>query len=123
MVRGHKRKLNEAILLAGRDEKINSLKRDTRKTEALWLITSNSNSVNSVDFDTRVVKPGVFAPMAVVLEEKTELTCETLLGPPLHGDQWTRAKLPTALDGLEKRYEDTAFAGAIQEDETSDGKK
>ena len=40
----------------------NDLNMDTTKTEALWLITTKSIA-GELEFDTRVVKPGVLAPM------------------------------------------------------------
>ena len=46
-----KERLNEAILFAEHVEKIKGLKTDTRKTEALWLITSKSTA-RALDFDT-----------------------------------------------------------------------
>ena len=64
-----KGRLSEAILLVEYVEKINGVKMDTRKIEALWLMTRKSTA-RALDFDTMVVKPGVVAPMTDVLHEK-----------------------------------------------------
>ena len=94
-----KGKLNDVILLAEHVETINGFKMDTRKIESPWLITSKSMA-RALYFETRVVKLGVTAPMTVVLEDKTGGICEQLLDNLLREEDWTRARLPTALDGL-----------------------
>ena len=112
-----KERLNEAILLAEHVKKIKGLKTDTRKTEALWLITSESTA-RGLDFDTGVVKPGVPAPIAVVLEEKN---CDKTLRRALEGRRLDEGQ---AADGLGwiRNPSRHCFRSRRKEDGASDGK-
>ena len=115
-----KERLNEAILHAEHVENINGLKTDRKKIEASWLNASKPIE-RGVDLDTRVVKLGVLASITFVLEAKTRGICEKkLLDMPLWND-WTRAKLPTALGGPRTRIgrtpQDTACAVTEKETE------
>ena len=70
----------------------------TRKTEALWLMTSKSIA-RALDFDTKVVSPKKLRPLAETLEAKTR-DMRQLAKRALQYDDWTRMKLPMSLGGM-----------------------
>ena len=72
---------------------------DTRKSEALWLMTSKSIA-RALDFDAKVVHPEKMRPLARKLGDETKKICERLTERSLDGDTWTRMKLPTSLGGM-----------------------
>ena len=93
------KRLNEASEFAGHVEAVAQLHLDSRKSEALWLMTSKSVA-RSLDFDAEVVNSKEMNPLAETLEAKTKCICEKLLERALDDDDWTRMKLPTSLGGM-----------------------
>ena len=93
------KRLNEASEFAGHVEAVAQLHLDSRKSEALWLMTSKSIA-RSLDFDAKVVNSKKMKPLAETLEAKTKCICEKLLVRALDNDDFTRMKLPTSLGGM-----------------------
>ena len=81
---------------AGHVDAVTQLHLDTRKTEALWRMTSKSIA-RALDFGAEVVSPLKLEPLAKTLEAKTRDICERLTkrGPP--DEDWTRMNMPTSL--------------------------
>ena len=94
-----RKRLDEASECAGRVEAVTQLHLDSRKYEALWLMTSKSIA-RAPDFDAKVVNSKKMKPLAETLEVKTKGTCEKLMERSLDDDDWTRMKLPTSLGGM-----------------------
>ena len=63
------KRLNEAPEFAGHVEAVAQLHLDSRKSEALWLMTSKSTA-RSLDFDAKVVNSKKMTPLAETLEAK-----------------------------------------------------
>ena len=93
------KRMNEASEFAGHVEAVAQLHLDSRKSEALWLMTSKSIA-RPLDFDAKAVNSKKMKPLAETLEAKTKGICEKLLERSLDGDDWTRMKLPTTLGGM-----------------------
>ena len=93
------KRLNEASEFAGHVEAVAQLHLDSRKSEALWLMTSKSIA-RALDFDAKVVNSKRTKPLAETLEAKTKGICEKLMEGSLDEDDWTRMKLPTSLGGM-----------------------
>ena len=93
------KRLNEASEFAGHVEGVAQLHLDSRKSEALWLMTSKSRG-RSLDFDAKVVNSKRMKLLAERLEAKTKCICEKLLERALDDDDWTRMKLATSLGGM-----------------------
>ena len=93
------KRLNEASEFAGHVQTVPQLHLDSRKSEALWLMTSKSIA-RSLDFDAKVVNSKKMKPLAETLEAETKCNCEKLLERALDDDDWTRMKLPTSLGGM-----------------------
>ena len=64
------KRLNEASEFAGHVEAVAQLYLDSRKSEALWLMTSKSIA-RPLDFDAKVVNSKKMKPLAETLETKT----------------------------------------------------
>ena len=73
------KRLNEASDFAGHVEAVAQRHLDSRKSEALLLMTSKSTA-RSLDFDAKVVNSKKMKPLAETLEAKTKGICEKLLG-------------------------------------------
>ena len=69
------KRLDEATEFAGHIEAVTQMHLDTRKTEALWLMTSKSIA-RALDFDAKVVHPEKMRPLARSLGEGTRRICE-----------------------------------------------
>ena len=93
------KRLDDATEFAGHVEAVAQMHLDTRKSEALWLMTSKSIA-RALDFDAKVVHPEKMRPLARRLGEGTKRICERLTERSLDGDTWTRMKLPTSLGGM-----------------------
>ena len=93
------KRLDEAKAYAGHVGAVAQMHLDTRKSEALWLMTSKSIA-RSLDFDAKVVHPEKMKPLARKLGDETKKICECLTERTLDGDTWTRMKLPTSLGGM-----------------------
>ena len=93
------KRLDEANAYAGHVEAVAQMHLDTRKSEALWLMTSKSIA-RALDFDAKVVHPEKMRPLARKLGDETKKICERLTERSLDGDTWTRMKLPTSLGGM-----------------------
>ena len=93
------KRLNEASEFAGHVAAVAQLRLNSRKSEALWLMTSKSIA-RSLGFDAKVVNSKKMKPLAETLEAKTKWICEKLLERALDDDDWTRMKLPTSLGGM-----------------------
>ena len=92
-------RLNEASEFARRVEAVTQLHLDSRKSEALWLMTSKSVA-RSLDLNAKVVNSKKMKPLAETLETKTKCICKKLPERALGDDDWTRMKLPTSLGGM-----------------------
>ena len=95
------KRLNEASEFAGHVAAVTQLHLDSRKSEALWLMTSKSIA-RSLDFDAKVVNSRKMKLLAETPEARTKDICEKkkLLERSLDDDGWTRMKLPTSLGGM-----------------------
>ena len=70
-------RLDEANVFAGHVEAVAQMHLDTRKSEALWLMTSKSIA-RALDFDAKVVHPEKMRPLAKKLGEETKKICEKI---------------------------------------------
>ena len=80
-----RKRLNEASEFAGHVKTVAQLHLDSRKSEALWLMTSKSIA-RSLDFDAKVVNSKKMKPLAETLEAKTKCIFEKLLDRSLDDD-------------------------------------
>ena len=91
------KRLSEASEFAGHGEAVAQLHLDSRKSEALWLMTSKSIA-RSLDFDAKVVNSKKMKPLAETLEAKTKCICEKLLERALGDDDWTSKAVTSQLE-------------------------
>ena len=91
------KRLNEDSEFAGHVEAVAQLHLDSRKSEALWLMTSKSIA-RSLDSDAKVVNSKKMKPLAETLEAKTKCICEKLLERALGDDDWTSRAVTSQLE-------------------------
>ena len=74
-----------------------------------WMLMSKGVA-HALDFDFRLVAPGVMAPLQRRLEAWLRQTMAVLLGSEVSEMAWERAKLPTCYGGLGLRVAQMGFA-------------
>ena len=104
-----KERLEKALTMLHNIERFACDQHDYVSFAKAWMLMSKEVA-HALDYDLRIVPPGVMAPLQRRLEAGLRQTMSVLLGSEVSELAWERAKLPTCYGGLGLRVAQMGFA-------------